>query len=510
MNSLLALATAALLVLAFPRFNQSWLAAVALTPLLVAVDREWRTGRRFLLGYLAGVLFWAGTCYWIQFVLTVHGGMSTLAGWAAVGLFALIKGLHMGVFALLAGAALDGRWAVLTAPALWVVVERTHAPLGFAWLALGNAGIEMDVPARAAPYAGVYGVSFVFAAMSTALALVILRRPRRQLAPAAVLAVLLLLPRLPAPVPGQEIALLVQPNISESAEWTESWIARQHRRLELLSEHTARVGLPPRLIVWPEVPAPVYYYDDARFRETVNGLAQRTGAWLLLNVVPHTAEGAPLNSALLVSPAGRPAGRYDKMKLVPFGEYVPRPFGLLRKIASEAGDFAPGRQLVTLEADGHRLGAFICYEAVFPHLVRRFSEAGAELLVNISNDGWYGRTAARDQHLKIARMRALENRRWLLRATNNGITAAIDPAGRLVRRLPSFTEAGMAVTFSFLRERTVYARYGDWFVIACALLGAAGLIAGQLPRYRSARRQPTAGPEPTRGRRFALFTRPGA
>jgi len=488
LNWLLAAASALLLVLAFPPFDQAWLAAVALAPLLIALDREWRAGRRFLLGYLSGVLFWGATCHWIHFVLTVHGGLSAPLAWAAVVLFALIKGLHTGVFAWLAGAALASPWAALIVPALWVAIERTHAPLGFAWLALGNAGVEMDVPARAAPYAGVYGVSFLFAAMSSALALVVLGRPRRRLAPVAVLAVLYLLPGPPSPESGEQIAVLVQPNISESAQWTEDWIARQHRRLEFLSEHTARAGLPPRLIVWPEVPAPVYYDQDARFRELVNGLAKRTGAWLVLNAVPYDDDGAPRNSALLVSPAGEPAGRYDKMKLVPFGEYVPRPLGFLRKITSEAGDFVPGQRLVTLQAGDHRLGAFVCYEAVFPDLVRRFATAGAELLVNISNDGWYGRTAAREQHLKIARMRALENRRWLLRATNNGITAAIDPAGRLVRRLPSYTEAAIAVTFSFRREVTPYARYGDWFVIACVLLAVAGLLAEQMPRYRVPRR----------------------
>lgn len=484
MNLLLALATGALLVLAFPPFDLAWLAAVGLAPLLVALDREPRPGRRFLLGYAAGALYWAATCYWIQFVLTAHGGIPAAAAWGALALFAMVKGLHLGAFALAAGAVLASRWAVLAAPALWVAVERTHGPLGFSWLALGNAGIEMQIPARAAPYAGVYGVSFVFAVMSTALALVILRRPRRQLAPAAALAALYLLPELPPAQNGEQTAVLVQPNVSQTAEWTESWIERQHERLVFLSEHTARAGRPPWLIVWPEVPAPLYYEEDARLREKVNGLAQRTRAWILLNVVPHTPEGAPLNSVLLVSPEGRPAGRYDKMRLVPFGEYVPRPFGFLRKIAGEAGDFAPGERLVVLQAGERRIGAFVCYEAAFPDLVRRFAQGGAELLVNISNDGWWGRTAARDQHLKIARMRALENGRWLLRATNDGITAAIDPAGRVRRRLPPFAQAGMGVTFSFARERTVFTRYGEWFVILCAALGAAVLVARQVPRYR--------------------------
>ena len=484
MNLLLAAASGMLFVLTFPPVDASWLAPVALTPLLVALDREGRAGRRLLLGYVAGVIFWAGSCYWIHYPLAVHGGLAPAAAWGAVALLALIKGLHIALFGLLAGLALSSRLAVIAVPAIWVAIERTHGPLGFAWLTLGNAGIEMELPARAAPYAGVYGVSFVFALMATALALVIRRRPLRRLAPAGILAILYALPRLPAPEVGGETAVLVQPNISQTADWTDSWILRQHERLVFLSEHVARAGRPASLIVWPEVPAPVYYDSDARFREMANELARRTRAWLLLNAVPHTAAGAPLNSALLLSPEGRAAGRYDKMRLVPFGEYVPWPFGFLRKISNETGDFVPGERLVVLKAGERRIGAFVCYEAVFPELVRRFVAEGAELLVNISNDGWYGRTAAREQHFKIARMRAVENRRWLLRATNDGITAAIDPAGRVRRRLPSFTQAAIAVSFSYLQDRTVYARWGDWFVWLCALGSAVVLMAGQIPRYR--------------------------
>jgi len=476
LNLWLALFTAVLLILTFPRFDVAWLAPVALAPLVVALVRERRRARRFLLGYAAGLAYWAGTCYWIQSVLYVHGGLGLAASWAAFGLFLLVKALHMGVFALLAGIAASRSWAVVAVPALWVAIERTHGPLGFAWLALGNAGIEMDVPMRLAPYTGVYGLSFVFASLGAALALTILRRPRRQIAWILALGLLYLLPRLPMARRGAETAVLVQPNIPETADWTEQWVAGMHRRLELLSGRAAEEGAPPQLIVWPEVPAPMYYHQDARFRDMVNDLARRTGAYLLLNAVPYNDQGAPLNSALLVSPAGQPIGRYDKMYLVPFGEFVPWPFGFIRKISTEAGDFAAGQKLVVLAAGDHHIGAFVCYEVVFPHLVRRFAARGAELLVNISNDGWYGRTAARDQHLKIARMRAAENRRWLLRATNDGITATIDPAGRVYRHLPSYVEGAVRTRFSYLAERTVYSSYGDWFVLVCAVIGAAGLF----------------------------------
>ena len=471
LNCLLALASAVLLILVFPRFDLSWLAPVALAPLLVALARAPHATHRFLLGWAAGFAYWAGACYWIQFVLYHHGGLGGVTSWAAFVLFAVAKGLHMAVFALLAGVLIRRSWAVLAVPALWVAIERTHGPLGFAWLALGNAGISMSVPMRLAPYIGVYGLSFVFAALSSALALVVLRRPRRQLTWLLLLPLLYLLPRLPEAQRPAETALLVQPNISESADWTPQWVERMYQRLELLSAR-ARA---PQLVVWPEAPLPMYYYENAAYRDLVTRVAIQTRSHLLLNVVAHTPQGAPLNSALLVDPQGRPLARYDKMFLVPFGEYVPRPFTFVSRISSEVGDFAPGDHVVLLPAGPHRIGAFICYESVFPHLVRRFAAQGAELLVNISNDGWYGRTAARDQHLEIVRMRAAENRRWILRATNDGITATIDPAGRVVRHLPSYLEGAATTGYSWIATQTPYTRYGDWFVLLCALLAAAAL-----------------------------------
>jgi len=468
---LLALASAVLLILVFPRFDLSWLAPVALAPLEVALARAPRATRRFLLGWAAGLAYWAGACYWIQFVLYHHGGLGGVASWAAFVLFVVAKGLHMAVFALLAGVLIRRSWAVLAVPALWVAIERTHGPLGFAWLALGNAGISMSVPMRLAPYVGVYGLSFVFAALSSALALVVLRRPRRQLTWLLLLPLLYLLPRLPEAQRPAETALLVQPNISESAEWTPQWTGRMYQRLEILSAR-ARA---PQLVVWPEAPLPMYYYENAAYRDLVTRVATQTRSYLLFNVVAHNPQGAPLNSALLVGPQGEPLARYDKMFLVPFGEYVPRPFTFVSRISSEVGDFAPGNQVVLLPAGLHRIGAFICYESVFPHLVRRFAAQGAELFVNISNDGWYGRTAARDQHLQIVRMRAAENRRWILRATNDGITATIDPAGRVVRHLPSYLEGAATTGYSWVTSVTPYTRHGDWFVLLCALLAVAAL-----------------------------------
>jgi len=340
-NLLLALASAGLLILAFPGFNFAPLATVALAPLLVALARELRHGRRFLLGYAAGIVYWFGTCYWIQFVLEVHGTMGVAGSWGAFLLFCLAKALHMGVFALAAGVVI-GRWyAVPAVAALWVVIERTHGPLGFAWHALGNAGANMGVPMRLAPITGVYGLSFIFAMMSTGLALVALRRKRRELAWLLALPLLYLLPALPEAESGTERAVLIQPNISETQEWNWTSVVEMRDHLASLSLQAAmsQAGRPPRLLVWPEVPAPLYYDDDPQFREMVTSVARATRTSFLFGTVTRTPAGAPLNSAVLIGPGGEYLGRYDKVNLVPFGEYVPRFFGFVNRITKEAGDF---------------------------------------------------------------------------------------------------------------------------------------------------------------------------
>jgi apolipoprotein N-acyltransferase len=490
LNWLLALASAALLILTFPKFSLVWFAPVALTPLLVAMAREPRWGRRFLMGWGAGVVYWFGVCYWIQFVLSFHGGLGNVAGWAVFLLFTVAKALHMGVFGALAGIAMRRWWAAPTVAALWVAVEVTHGPLGFAWLALGNAGIDMGIPMRLAPFTGVYGLSFVFAMMAAALALAVMRRPRVELLCLAPVLLLALLPQLPPAERGHETALLVQPGISETEEWTAASIDAMKRRQIVLSLRgaLAEPGQSPSIIVWPEVPAPLYYFEDAVLRGYVDNLARVAQAHVLLGIVAHTPGGAPLNSAALISPEGVPVSRYDKVNLVPFGEFVPWPFGFANKISTEIGDFAAGNRVVvspvvSQKSGTHKIGTFICYESVFPGFVRKFAAGGAEVLFNISNDGWFGKSAAREQHLNMVRMRAAENRRWILRSTNDGITAAIDSAGRVRGTLPLYTEATSYSGFSYVTAQTVYTRLGDWFPLLCAMAAVLGLVAAWVSEH---------------------------
>jgi apolipoprotein N-acyltransferase len=488
LNLGLALLSAALLVLTFPNITSvqsgsPWLAPLALTPLLIALAREPRPLWRFLLGEFAGIVYWFGVCYWIQFVLEYHGGMGRWGGWGTFLLFCVLKSLHLAIFSLLAAVLTDTPYAIPAIAALWTGIERTHANFGFAWLPLGNAGIDMPLPLRLAPWLGVYGLSFLFALTAATVTCLILRRSRRHLYWLAVIPCLLVLPSLPAPETPRETALIVQPNMSEETEWTPESAAQMRDRLvDRTLQATLRSSA--KLIVWPEVPGPIYYYGDAKFRDEATNLVRYTQAHFLFGTVGETPQGAPLNSAVLLSPAGDFVDRYDKINLVPFGEYIPPPFGFVNRITHEAGDFVPGTRIVVFPAGSHHLGVFICYEAAFPHQIRQFAKGGADLLVNLSNDGYFGRSAAREQHLQIARMRAVENRRWLIRSTNDGITVVIDPAGRLTERLPMYQKIEAPVSYGYRTESTFYTMNGDWFAWGCLLAAAVALFVSQLPHYK--------------------------
>jgi apolipoprotein N-acyltransferase len=486
-NFTLALLSAMLLILLypnliFPGFGLPWLAPVALVPLLIALALEPRPLWRFLLGEFAGIVYWFAICYWIQFVLEVHGGMGHWGSWATFALFCVAKAVHLGIFSMLAAVLLKTRYAIPAIAALWAGIERTHGTFGFAWLTLGNAGIDMPLPLRVAPFAGVYGLSFVFALMSAVVAILILRRGRKHLYWLAIVPGLLLLPDLPARQAPAETALLLQPNMSEEEQWTSASAAAERDHIIRESQEAAeRSG--PQIIIWPESPGPLYYYRDPAFHQEAAQLAQAAHAYFLFGTVAETPDGAPLNSAVLLAPDGALVDRYDKINLVPFGEYVPKFFGFVNRITQEISDFVPGNRIVVFPMDTHRLGVFICYESVFPDEVREFVKGGANLLVNISNDGYFGHSAAREQHLEIARMRAVENRRWLIRSTNDGITAVIDPAGKVDERLPMYQESTAAVHFAFRGGTSVYTDYGDWFAWSCLAAAIFALLWSQRPNY---------------------------
>jgi apolipoprotein N-acyltransferase len=292
----------------------------------------------------------------------------------------------------------------------------------------------------------------------------------------------------PPPAPAMETARLVQQNIPLDENWTPESFRHtldQLSRKSLPPPPAESMGEPAaELIVWPESPAP-FFSNDPLFRSTMSQLARQARAYVIvgevgINYVAHGPVEPPqiFNSAALVAPDGHWADRYDKIHLVPFGEYVPFKglFGFAHQLTREVGDFVSGWQRRDFDLGGYKVGTFICYESIFPNEVRQFAADGAQVFVNLSNDEWYGHTAAPYQHLNQARMRAIENRRWILRDTNSGITASIDPYGRIVEEAPRDVQTALLVPFGVVRETTFYTRHGDWFAWLCVIITAvAGL-----------------------------------
>ena len=498
---LLAALSGVLQALIFPSPSVSALSWVALAPLLAAIlQDDGQAGARpprqaFLLAYLSGVVWYAGSCYWVYHVMHSYGGLSAPVAAALLVLFCLYLGLWHGLFGILLAVVARSRVfaggrALALAPVLWVAVELARTRIsGDPWNLLGTAQVANIPLTQIATVTGVYGVSFAILVVNSAFAAALLlpRGRRATMFACSLLAAVGLQLGVLAQPPADfatHSARLVQQNIPilDSADWTVEYYDRTLADLEYLSAAPPAGGAPaPSLIVWPESPAP-FYTNDSRFQQTVSALAIQTRAYVVagsLTPVPRGNTTALLNSAALVEPSGRWRARYDKIHLVPFGEYVPFSSLLLfaEKLTREVGDFVPGSERTVFDLGEGKVGAFICFESIFPDEVREFAARGGQVFVNISFDGWFGETGAPGQHLNMARMRAIENHRWLLRSTNSGITAAIDPHGRVVMEAPRNLRIALDVPYAYIQGTTFYTRHGDWFAFGCAIIALAALVA---------------------------------
>ena len=526
---LLVFLSSLLQVLIFPLPNLYVLSWIAFAPLIVALLRARPAGaleiegsanlqpakplQALLLAYISGILWYAGTCYWIYDTMHQYGGLSVPLALLALVLFCLYLGLYHGFFGLLlslcAGPGRDFRRALVAAPFLWVAVEFARERItGFPWNLLGTAQVDNLSLTRITALTGVYGISFEIMLVNVALAAAFLvprkKRSTLLIASLAAAAVLQAGALVQAPwLATNRAALLLQENIPVDETWTRDAFETTLHDLADLSLRSAESGNSSSpesiaagsiateskragvdLIVWPESPAP-FYAGDPLFRDALSNLARESHTWVVTGAIGSeslTKTGAPasqiFNSAELISPSGEWTARYDKVHLVPFGEYLPFPklFAFAGGLTKEVGEFEAGRSRAPLDAGGAKLGIFICYESVFPGEVRQFADQGAQVFVNLSNDGWYGDSGAYAQHLNQTRMRAIENDRWLLSATNTGVTASIDPYGRIVARLPRKQRAALLAPYALTSVTTFYTRHGDWFAGLCAIICAGALL----------------------------------
>ena len=509
-----ALASGVLLFLSFPRYGSAVVAWFALVPLLLAV-RSASPLKAFGLGWLAGFTGYVGILYWIVHVVVHYGRLPVAVGIPVMLLLAAYLGLYVSIFSgLLVRLRKRGIPVVMAAPLLWTSLEfvKSHLLSGFPWANLGASQYPNLPFIQMAEFTGTYGLTFLVVMANAVLFRILFERTgdRRWIREA--LACILLLAaghgygwwrigdigKKLEGAPSLAVRL-IQGNIEQDVKWDPAY---QKETVDIYTSLSRRAAPPPEsLIVWPETAAPFYFQDRDDLHRQVVLLPRETASWLILGSPRYeqrVREIASFNSAFLVSPEGVLQDRYDKVHLVPYGEYVPfrRIIPFLTALTEGIGDFESGAGYQVLSMGVHRPGILICYEGILAEAGRAYKRQGADLLVNITNDAWFGRSSAPYQHLSMTVFRAVETRLYLVRAANTGISAVVDPLGRITDRTGIFERTTLAGSVKFIDEKTVYGAYGDIFVYLC--LGGTLVVIGfsspgRIGRPRSSRTDPPRG-----------------
>jgi apolipoprotein N-acyltransferase len=468
--------------------------------LLVALARPMRTRRAFLLGLTTGMVYFTGTLYWITRVMAVYGGLPGPVAAVLNGALIAYLALFPALFAVIMhrGLSAFGAAALAAAPLVWVTAElgRTHVMSGFPWVLLGYSQAEVLPIAQLASLFGVYGVSALVAAVSAAAAHVAIADERRFRLAAVVAAMLLVVGmwggRRAATAEwtklGEPVRVgLVQGNVDQAQKWDPARASFIFQNYVNMTRQA--IGRGAQLVLWPESSTPFRFEEAAGHGETeqLRALAAQARVPILIGS-DEIETGVPTryyNSAFLIREDGTTGGVYRKMHLVPWGEYVPfkRWLFFVAPLVEAVSDFSPGTEPVVLPVGNHSISTAICYEIVYPNLVRQFVIGGSELLTTITNDAWFGATSAPYQHFAQASMRAVEGGRYLVRAANTGISGVVDPYGRVLERSTLNEPAVLVAEARYLRERTVYSRIGDVFAYASVAVSAALLVLARR-RYR--------------------------
>ena len=479
-KAFLAAAGGGLYFLAFPKWNLGVLAWAALVPLLFAL-KESGGKRAFGLGFLSGWAAFCGILYWI--VPTFRAaGVSLWVGVISVSLLSAYVALFWGAFAWIFSRLVIFR--VIFGASAWVALEwlRNYLFTGFPWGSLAYTQWQALPLIQLSEFTGSYGVSFLVCAVNISLFEIFSERKVRR-ADAVALCLFFFLNFLAfkmergREVPGEKglrVAIL-QGNIDQYRKWSAESAGEILRSYEglALSPESKSSGL----ILWPETALPGWYPGDEKISAWLGNLVRKTGTHHLAGAVTRN-DGKALNSAFLLSPDGAPLSRYDKMHLVPFGEFVPMQSLLGRwiPVLNELGGFDGGAGPHPLDLNGVPLGVGICYESIFPENPRAQTRRGAQILVNLTNDGWYLDTAAPEQHFAMNIFRAVENRRYLVRAANTGISGIIEPSGRVSAKTRLGERGVLSGEVRPRRDLTLFTRRGDWFPLLCTIFASLGLM----------------------------------
>ena len=500
---LLAAASGLLLTGSFPKFGMDWLVWVALVPLLAALVNL-SVRESFRIGFIFGLVHYLTLLYWVVPVMMTYGYLPWYLSIAILFLFAAVLALFPAAFcmALAAVGSTPVRF-LISGPMLWVALEyiRTFLFTGFPWALLGHALYLRHHLIQIADLFGAYGVSFLIILSNTAVFLTILYARQKTWHKTKVSKLVLFstigifaavfvltwiygtwriraVDGLIAAAPTARIAV-IQGNIDQAVKWDPAHqIAsiKTHQRLSLSAKSER-----PDLIVWPESATPFYLFFDKRPTEMVMSGIEEAGTDFLIGSPSAARQGEGViyfNSAYLISPTTKNIGKYSKTHLVPYGEYVPfeRWLPFLGKLVAQVGDFRPGKPGKTLRWKNDAIGIQICYEVIFPGLSRALVKNDAALLINITNDAWFGTTSGPYQHFSITIFRAVENRRALARAANTGISGFIDPVGRILTSTQLLEEAALVRPLPMMRYLTFYTRFGDVFALACLTGALSGIL----------------------------------
>jgi apolipoprotein N-acyltransferase len=501
-----------LLAAAFPTFDLPYLAWIALVPLFISLkDRTVKQG--FWLGGITGLIYFIGTVHWVTNSVHFYGNVPLLPASLITLLLCAYLALYPALFGAAAVSLRKDRPVLffIAAPALWTALElaRTYVFSGFPWSLLGYSQYSVLPIIQFSDITGVYGVSFLVVLVNAAAAEFIMNRKNWQAAAATVLVLALVLgygfARLRAPEQGEGITIsVVQGNIEQDKKWDPAYqtgTIAVYKRLtrEALTRH-------PDLVIWPETATPFYfggeYRNDKPLTADLVEFVKENKVSLLFGSptyeVKPTRQIVGRNSAFLLSGEGHVEAVYHKIHLVPFGEYVPlkKVLFFVEKMVQAIGDFQGGDQYTVMAVPyggpGQKkettLCTVICYEIIFPDLVRRFVDNGARIVTTVTNDAWFGRTAAPFQHFSMAVLRAVENRVPVARAANTGISGFIDSRGRILETSGIFTEAHLTRTLVPGKEKTFYTRYGDFFSYICVIFTL--LLLARLPKKLSQKKKP--------------------
>jgi apolipoprotein N-acyltransferase len=503
------------LAAAFPKLDFNLLAWVAFVPLLYAAEGE-RPGQVFRYGWIQGFACYIASLYWVVITLHSFAGVRIALAVLPLVLLAAVLAIFTGV-ALWAAVYSAGKLRIpiaVTLPIAWTAVEwiRTYYPIGFPWNLLGYAAYRNLQLIQFAEFTGVYGVSALIIFFNAVTYIVLFRVYSRRVetlslgAQTVLMAAVLVFGSVrlnqiaKAPATGSIKVAMVQGDIPQSVKWDPNFLGSSFATYVEQTRMAAKLGA--ELIVWPEAAAafffqpedryPAAFAEDAVYRRKLLQLAADTGVPILFGAPSFGVEDGWVgfyNRAYLVMGGNGVTGWYDKIQLVPFGEYVParRLLGyFVNRIIAGFGDLFPGRVQTIFEVKSARLAVLICYESIFPDLSRRAIKSGGEILINITNDAWYGKSSAQYQLLAMAVMRSVETKVPMVRVANTGISAVIEPSGRITARTPLFERGTEVEQVAWRPERTVYTVVGDLFAEICVLLTLAGLLAAYFSRARPA------------------------